>query len=65
MPPMRSVIKVGLAVVLALPYVRYMLNNPSVPFAHLHTLYSYWFEKIPLADKITRYFSEFGVGLSP
>lgn len=58
-------IGLGLAVVLALPYVRYMINNPSVPFAHLHTLYSYWFEKIPLTDKITRYFSEFAVGLSP
>jgi hypothetical protein len=42
-----------------------MVNNPSVPFAHLHTLYSYWFEKIPLSDKIARYFSEFAVGLSP
>ena len=58
-------IGMGLAVVLALPYVRYMVNNPSTPFAHLHTLYSYWFEKIPLSNKIARYFSEFGVGLSP
>jgi 4-amino-4-deoxy-L-arabinose transferase-like glycosyltransferase len=58
-------IGIGLAAVLALPYVRYMINNPSTPFAHLHTLYSYWFEKIPLSNKIARYFSEFGVGLSP
>jgi len=58
-------IGLGLATVLALPYVRYMINNPSTPFAHLHTLYSYWYEKIPLSEKIARYFSEFGVGLSP
>ncbi|HSL27963.1 MAG TPA: glycosyltransferase family 39 protein [Anaerolineales bacterium] len=54
-----------LAVVVALPYVRYSMDNPSVPFAHLHTLWSYWFEDLPLTEKLTRYFSEFGVGLSP
>jgi 4-amino-4-deoxy-L-arabinose transferase-like glycosyltransferase len=58
-------IGVVLAAVLALPYVRYIVNNPSTPFAHLHTLWSYWYEDIPLSDKISRYFSEFGVGLSP
>jgi hypothetical protein len=55
----------GLAVVLALPYVRFMINNPNTPLAHLHTLWSYWFDKIPLSEKIAHYFSEFGVGLSP
>jgi 4-amino-4-deoxy-L-arabinose transferase-like glycosyltransferase len=55
----------GLAAILALPYVRASLNNPSAPFAHLHTLWSYWFEEIPLSEKIGRYVSEFGVGLSP
>ena len=58
-------IGVALAVVLALPYIRFSITNPSVPFAHLHTLWSYWFEKIPLSEKIARYISEFGVGLSP
>lgn len=58
-------IGLGLAVILALPYVRSSINNPSAPLAHLHTLWSYWFEKIPLTEKIGRYFSEFGVGLSP
>ncbi|HEY3473031.1 MAG TPA: glycosyltransferase family 39 protein, partial [Anaerolineales bacterium] len=55
----------GLAAILALPYIRASINNPSAPFAHLHTLWSYWFENIPLSEKIERYFSEFGVGLSP
>ena len=54
-----------LVVILALPYARYIRNNPDVPFAHLHTLYSYWFEKISLSAKIRHYFSEFGIGLSP
>ncbi|HLO32490.1 MAG TPA: glycosyltransferase family 39 protein [Anaerolineales bacterium] len=63
----RRTLLIGLAliVILALPYIRYSLNNPSVPFAHLHTLYSYWFDKIPVSEKFTRYFSEFGIGLSP
>jgi len=63
----RRTVLIGLALVLilALPYLRSSINNPSAPFAHLHTLWSYWFEKVPLAEKITRYFSEFGIGLSP
>jgi 4-amino-4-deoxy-L-arabinose transferase-like glycosyltransferase len=56
---------VVLIIILALPYIRYSLSNPNVPFAHLHTLYSYWFEKIPVSEKFTHYFSEFGIGLSP
>jgi 4-amino-4-deoxy-L-arabinose transferase-like glycosyltransferase len=55
----------GLIVILALPYVRSSINNPNAAFAHLHTLWSYWFEQIPLSEKIARYFSEFGIGLSP
>src|SRR6266496_6277338 len=54
-----------LVIILALPYVRYSLSNPNVPFAHLHTLYSYWFEKISLSEKLKHYFTEFGIGLSP
>ena len=62
----RTVVKgMALVVILAMPYARYLMNNPDVPFAHLHTLYSYWFEKIPLPAKIRHYFSEFGIGLSP
>jgi 4-amino-4-deoxy-L-arabinose transferase-like glycosyltransferase len=58
-------IGLGMIVILALPYVRSSINNPNAAFAHLHTLWSYWFEKIPLSEKIDRYFTEFGVGLSP
>ena len=56
---------VALAAILALPYVRFSINNPSMPFAHLHTLWSYWFENIPVSEKVSRYLAEFGVGLSP
>src|SRR5690349_17137094 len=55
----------GLALILAIPYIRASLNNPNAAAAHLHTLYSYWFEDLSLREKITRYASEFGVGLSP
>jgi hypothetical protein len=54
-----------LAAVLALPYLRFSFNNPNAAAEHLHQLWSYWFEKIPLSAKIGRYISEFGVGLSP
>ncbi|HET6594643.1 MAG TPA: glycosyltransferase family 39 protein [Anaerolineales bacterium] len=55
----------AMAAILALPYIRFSINNPSVPFAHLHTLWSYWFENIPVSEKVSHYLSEFGVGLSP
>ena len=58
-------IGLALALVLALPYVRSSINNPNAAVSHLHTLWSYWFEEIPLSKKIARYFSEFGIGLSP
>ena len=58
-------IGLALAIVFAVPYIRFRINDPSAPFAHLHTLSSYWFEKIPFSEKLTRYLSEFGIGLSP
>lgn len=63
----RGVLLIGLPllIILAVPYIRSSINNPNAPFAHLHTLWSYWFEKIPLSEKIGRYLSEFGLGLSP
>lgn len=54
-----------LILVLALPYIRSTIDIPTVPFAQLRILYSYWFEEIPLSAKIARYFSEYGIGLSP
>jgi 4-amino-4-deoxy-L-arabinose transferase-like glycosyltransferase len=56
---------VGLLLILGIPYARASFIDPDAPIAHLHTLYSYWFEDMPLTAKLTRYFSEFGYGLSP
>lgn len=55
----------GLLLLLAIPYLRAGFIDPDAPIAHLHTLYSYWFEKTPLSMKLARYLSEFGIGLSP
>ncbi|HEX9389576.1 MAG TPA: hypothetical protein VF918_24845 [Anaerolineales bacterium] len=55
----------GLIMILALPYLRFRIGNPNAPFAHLHTLFSYWTEDIPLSEKFAHYLSEYGVGLSP
>ena len=55
----------GLVVLVALPYLRFRLGYPNAPFAHLRTLFSYWTENIPLQLKITRYISEYWIGLSP
>jgi len=63
----RRTVLIGLPliIILVLPYVRSSINNPDAPFAHLHTLWSYWFEKIPLSEKIARYLSEYSFGISP
>jgi 4-amino-4-deoxy-L-arabinose transferase-like glycosyltransferase len=55
----------ALALLLALPYVRFRINAPDVAQAHLHTLSSYWFDAIPLPEKIRQYLSEYAFGLSP
>ncbi len=54
-----------LVMVLALPYIRSGVSNTDAPSAHLHSLWSYWFEKRPLSEKIAQYFFEYGFGLSP
>ena len=62
----RTLLKgLALTAVMALPYVRSAINIPNVPFAQLRILLSYWFDGIPLSEKIGRYVSEFGMGLSP
>ena len=59
------IVALALIVILALPYLRFRISNPDAPFAHLHTLFSYWTQDISLSEKITRYLSEYGSGLSP
>lgn len=63
----RGTVLAGLALtlLLALPYVRFRISAPDAAQAHLHTLSSYWFDAIPLPEKIRQYLSEYAFGLSP
>jgi hypothetical protein len=55
----------GLAALLALPYVRFRLSHVYSPGEHLATLYSYWVRPIPLGDKLATFGSEYWRSLSP
>ncbi len=61
----RVLIGLGFGASLALPYLRFILNNPNTPFAHLHTLGSYWLTNEPFVRKLAHYLSEYLIGLSP
>jgi hypothetical protein len=57
----------GMALVLLLgfPYIRFIFYNPHVPLMHLNTLGSYWMVNAPFLEKLSHYFTEYTVGLSP
>jgi hypothetical protein len=55
----------GLLALLALPYLRFRLQQPEAPLAHLRMLGSYWVQPLPLNEKISIYVSEYLYGLSP
>lgn len=55
----------GLALLLAIPYIRFQVNHPGETVRHLTLLGSYWVQDIPLSEKIGRYFSEYLRGLNP
>jgi 4-amino-4-deoxy-L-arabinose transferase-like glycosyltransferase len=55
----------GLAVILALPYLRFRLTHPEAPFEHLRILDSYWVQPLPFGEKLSRFTSEYLYGLSP
>lgn len=52
-------------VVVALPYVRFLLTRGAENMRHLQILNSYWLTPLPFADKVSRYFEELVLGLSP
>lgn len=56
---------VGLLVLLALPYLRFVYQHPDENYNHLRILHSYWIQPIPLSEKLGIYFSEYRYGLSP
>jgi 4-amino-4-deoxy-L-arabinose transferase-like glycosyltransferase len=56
---------VAVAVLLALPYVRFTAENGNETFRHLRILDSYWTQPIPMSEKINRLQQEYQFGLSP
>lgn len=55
----------GLAALLALPYLRYLNLHPGENARHLQILDSYWVRDIPLRSKLGIYFGEYLKGLNP
>jgi 4-amino-4-deoxy-L-arabinose transferase-like glycosyltransferase len=55
----------GLAIILALPYIRFRVSHHSSPFEQLRILDSYWLRSIPLKEKISQFGSEYLLGLNP
>ncbi len=54
-----------LALVLALPFLRYQLRNAGDAALHLRALDSYWLHDIGLAEKLGMYAERYLYGLSP
>jgi hypothetical protein len=55
----------GLAALLALPYLRFRLGHPTAFTDHLKNLASYWIQPLPLGEKLARFTSTYLYGLSP
>jgi hypothetical protein len=54
-----------LAVVLALPYLRYRRLHPGVVREQLQVLDSYWIKPIPLSEKLAHFGRNYAAGLDP
>ena len=56
----------ALAILLALPYVRFQQEHPNETFLHARRLDSYWFQQeLSPSEKIGRFAREYAFGLSP
>lgn len=55
----------GLALILALPYLRFRVSHLAAPFDHLRILDSYWVKPLSIQEKLSRFGSEYLYGLSP
>lgn len=49
----------GLGLVLAVPYFRFLILHPHENLRHLEILNSYWVQDIPLSEKLGIYFKEY------
>ncbi|MBM3123872.1 MAG: hypothetical protein FJZ87_02225 [Chloroflexi bacterium] len=60
-------IKLGaaLAMILALSYLRFLIDFPDVPVDQLYHLGSYLTWDVPALEKIIQYFKEYFIGISP
>ena len=55
----------GLAVLLALPYARFMINHPTATEYQMRLLNSYWLTDAPLIEKLDNFAGEYLHGLNP
>ena len=58
-------IGLGIASLLAIPYIRFLILHPDENMRHLQILDSYWIQNIPLSEKLGKYFSEYLKLLNP
>ncbi|MBA4384205.1 MAG: hypothetical protein C0410_05680 [Anaerolinea sp.] len=58
-------IGLGLTAVLALPYIRFIVQHPEENLRHLQILDSYWIQAIPFSEKIGLYFKEYLKMINP
>lgn len=62
----RTVLRgLGLALLLALPYFRYLLAHPGENLHHMRLLGSYWVAEISFPEKLLRFGGEYLKGLNP
>lgn len=54
-----------LLILLIIPFVRYLIENPGENVHHLEVLFSYWIQPIPISEKLMIYFSHYLFGLNP
>ncbi len=55
----------GLAFILGLPYLRFLINHPGENLRHMQILNSYWVKDIPLREKLAIFGGEYLRGLDP
>ncbi len=60
-----GVLGVGLLVLLAMPYLRFRLQNPEAISSQLRILDSYWLQPISLQEKLAHFAATYAYGLSP
>jgi len=61
----RLMFGLGLALLLAVPYIRFQINHPGETERNLTILGSYWLQSIPFSEKIALFFKEYLRGLNP